>query len=400
MENKPLSNVKIFWILAYVSFISFFVLLYFWSQKVEKDSLNTAEVYSSLYSLATKDGIDDETRNFIFEEVIQSSILPVIITDKDGEISSWKNIDISQGRDEENLKKVKKYLKNMDKSRIPIKIETKINGKVVSIGELHYGDMNAVGFIAYMPIILFGLTLIFAYASFAGFKVVKDTEHDKLFYGLAKETAHQLGTPLSSLWGWLELIKIESGYNERKEKRRKVDEYISEIELDIVRLEKINNRFDLIGAEPEKEFEDLAEIVEGTVSYFRSRIPSNITIQTDIEEIDKLYLNKTLIEWVFENFIKNSIDVLNQEEQGVIDIKIRNDVQKNQVVVTVTDNGVGIREKDHKNIFSAGYTTKKNGWGLGLTLIKRITEVYHNGKVSLLESRPFDRTSFEVRFNK
>lgn len=383
-----------------MSFISFFVLLYFWSQKVEKDSLSTAEVYSSLYSLATKDGIDDETRNFIFEEVIQSSVLPVIITDKDGEISSWKNIDISQERTPENIKKVKNHLENMDKNRVPIDLETTINGKEISIGALHYGNMTTVGFIAYMPIILFGLTLIFAYASFAGFKVVRDTEHDKLFYGLAKETAHQLGTPLSSLWGWLELIKIDSGYNDVKEKRRKIDSYINEVERDIVRLEKINNRFDLIGAEPEKEYEDLSEIIEGIVSYFRNRIPNNITITTDIVKTDKLYLNKTLIEWVFENFIKNSIDVLNQEEQGIIDIKMVDDVQKNQVVVTVTDNGVGIRDKDQKNIFNAGYTTKKNGWGLGLTLIKRITEVYHNGKVSLLESRPFDKTSFEVRFNK
>ena len=400
VENKFLSNVKIFWILAYVSFVSFFVLLYFWSQKIEEDSLNTAKVYSSLYSLATKDNLDDEIRNFIFEDVIQSSIIPVIITDKDGDISSWRNIQISQDRTEENLANVKKYIQRMDKKRDPIALTTKVRTKIIPIGHLHYGDMNSVGFITYMPIILFGLTLIFAYASFAGFKVVKDTEHDKLFYGLAKETAHQLGTPLSSLWGWLELIKIDSGYNTVEDKRRKIDSYINEVEQDIVRLEKINNRFDLIGSEPEKNFEELSEIIEGTASYFKSRIPSNITIETDLIGDCSIYMNRTLIEWVFENFIKNSIDVLHQEEAGLIKINSSIDEDTNQVVVTVTDNGVGVRDKAQSDIFTAGYTTKKNGWGLGLTLVKRIVEVYHDGSVSLVESRPFDRTTFKVTFNR
>jgi len=400
VENKFFTNVKIFWVLAYVSFVSFFVLLYFWSQKIEADSLNTAKVYSALYSLATKDNLDDDIRNFIFEDVIQSSVIPVIITDADGEISSWRNIPFSQDRTPENLKNIKHYLLSMDKKRVPIDLTTKFNRKTLNIGQLHYGNMNSMGFIAYLPIILFGLTLIFAYASFAGFKVVKDNEHDKLFYGLAKETAHQLGTPLSSLWGWLELIKIDSGYNKAKEKRRNIDGYIQEIERDIVRLEKINNRFDLIGSEPEKEFEELSEIILSITSYFKNRIPSNIKIETNLDYLDKIYMNKTLIEWVFENFIKNSIDVLHQEDNGVIMVTSFNDYERNQVVVTVTDNGVGIREKQQKDIFNAGYTTKKNGWGLGLTLIKRIIEVYHNGKVSLVESRPFDKTTFEVRFNK
>ncbi len=400
MENKVVNNVKIFWVLAYISFISFFVLLYFWSQKVEEDSLNTAKVYSSLYSLATKDNLDDEIRNFIFEDVIQSSVIPVIITDKDGDISSWRNIPFSQDRTPENIKKITSHLKSMDKKRAPIDLTTKHKRKTITIGQLHYGDMNSIGFVAYMPIILFGLTLIFAYASFAGFKVVKDNQNDKLFYGLAKETAHQLGTPLSSLWGWIELIKIESGYEATENRRRKIDTYVEEIERDIVRLEKINNRFDLIGSEPEKDFENLSDIIESTTSYFESRIPSNIKISTNLLSVENILLNRTLIEWVFENFIKNSIDVLNQEEQGVIHIESDMDDDKNQIVIKISDNGVGIREKEQLNIFHAGYTTKKNGWGLGLTLIKRIVEVYHNGSVTLLESRPFDKTTFEVRLNR
>lgn len=400
-KSKFYRNVRLFWILSCVGIMSLFVIVYTWSKKIEADSHKTASTYASLYSMLFSNNIDDDARSLIFDEVIVNSVIPMIITDVDSNVQAWRNIPVSQERTDANISKAVYYSQLLNKKNAPIPLIYSLNGEKIKVGHLHFGNISSLGFFNYLPVLIFGLAMFFAYASFAGFGLIKDNEQNKVFCGLAKETAHQLGTPLSSLWGWIELVKIDSGYNiavENRKARRKMDLYIEEMEKDIRRLEKVNNRFELIGSPPEKELFDLNEIITEIAVYMKNRLPHHIEIRTHLEQIPKLVMNKTLIEWVVENLLKNSIDVLNSEKSGLIEIHSFFDSTKKEVVVNFIDNGKGIRERDKKRIFEAGYSTKKSGWGLGLTLVKRIVEVFHNGSIVLVESKPFVSTFFQIRF--
>ena len=204
---------------------------------------------------------------------------------------------------------------------------------------------------------------------------------------MAKETAHQIGTPLSSLIGWIELVKNKS----------KNTPYLSEIEKDVNRLTTISERFGKIGSKPKLEKHNLVIEIEKTVKYLNERISNNIKI--DFKQIESnIYanINPQLFSWCLENIIKNSVDAI--EDKGTITIAVQNN--SDHLYIYIKDNGKGMSKKLFKKIFEAGYTTKKRGWGLGLSLSKRIIEDYHSGKIKVLESKINEGTTFEIRLNR
>ncbi|MGH7889163.1 MAG: sensor histidine kinase, partial [Thermodesulfobacteriota bacterium] len=245
-----------------------------------------------------------------------------------------------------------------------------------------------------MPIVEVGVIALFILITFISFRNIKKSEQHSIWIGMAKETAHQLGTPISSIMGWLELLKQEQSAGSPVD----LKEIVSKMEEDLHRLEKIAHRFSQIGSIPELKETDLNSINAEVVKYFRSRLPhagSGVCIKTDLKPVPLLKINSELVSWVIENLIKNALESVDPK-QGVIEISTEADSK--QVTLKVVDNGKGIPSKEQKRVFHPGYTTKKRGWGLGLSLAKRIVEDYHQGKIVLEESIPNKKTVFIVNF--
>src|SRR5690606_8492781 len=239
----------------------------------------------------------------------------------------------------------------------------------------------------YYPIILILVIILFVYFSYWYFKTLKNTEQSFLWAGMAKETAHQIGTPLSSLLGWVEILKMEEMDQEP----------VLEIEKDIHRLNQITERFSKIGSLPELQPNNLIEITENTVNYLKGRMSSKVDLRfhSEKEEI-RIPLNIALYSWVIENLVKNAVDAM--QNQGAISVYVTD--KENSVIVSVADTGPGIMKKLHKRIFEPGFTTKQRGWGLGLSLAKRIIENYHNGKIFVAKSDRDSGTEIRIILRK
>ncbi len=318
-----------------------------------------------------------------FEEIRRIDI-PIILTGEDGNPKYWKNIGISQVDSSASArKKLKTLIKQMDRISSPIAIEYSEG----NVDYMHYGDSKLITQLHYLPYISIALIGLFIFIGYTGFRNIKDNEQRSVWVGMARETAHQLGTPLSSLLGWMELIK--SGRSSRS--------VIEEMEKDIDRLEKITARFSQIGSEVKLEETELVPIIRESVNYYRSRIPktqARIEIKEDYRAEPIKRINPHLMGWVMENLIRNSLDSFNQGS-GKVTISVFTD-EKGQVIIDVSDNGCGIEHQNRRNIFRPGYTTKKRGWGVGLSLARRIIQDYHNGKLILKESHPNKGTTMRI----
>lgn len=259
-------------------------------------------------------------------------------------------------------------------------------------GYFYYGKTPYYGLII-MPIVLVLVFFTFLGVGFLSYRRIQSFEQAAIWGGLAKETAHQLGTPISSLMGWVELLMERN--------RQKADEPTAEVYMDmqgdLVRLRKITDRLGTIGAYPSITEVDINSAIDVVVSYFRKRLPNrskHIEIHVSSQELPDILANADLLQWVFENLIRNSLDAMDKDI-GVIEIAPTFDEEKRQVVIHYRDNAGGIGRKDRRKIFRPGVTTKKHGWGLGLTLARRIIEEYHHGQIRLVESSP-KGTSFEL----
>jgi hypothetical protein len=229
------------------------------------------------------------------------------------------------------------------------------------------------------------------------FRAVKTGEQRSIWVGMAKETAHQLGTPLSSIMGWLAVIgerADEAGCGDR------LGGALGEAAADVERLSRISSRFSKIGSEPDLAYQELAPVIEGAVRYFERRRPAlriNSTIETDIEELPLVRCSAELLGWVFENLIKNSLDAI-AEEGGKINITGRVNAGEGTIEILFSDNGRGMSASVRKRIFSPGFTTKSRGWGLGLALVKRIVEDIHGGSIRVLHTQQGKGTTFQILF--
>lgn len=264
---------------------------------------------------------------------------------------------------------------------------------------IHYGDTSLVGRISLAPFVQSGVLFLFLLVGYIGYRNIKRSQQRSLWVGMAKETAHQLGTPLSSLSGWLELLRGEVSTvprPDRDERWERVAQMVGEIQQDMRRLDQIASRFSQIGSVPELAEKDVAAVLEETIEYFRRRVPQFGRQEIELEcpsDLPLVPINAELMSWAFENLCKNAIDAM-EGQTGRLHIQL--ELLPEGVQVAFQDDGRGIEPEHIERIFEPGFSTKKRGWGLGLVFVKRIVEEYHKGKLRLVQSAPGKGTTFEV----
>ncbi|MFQ6040440.1 MAG: ATP-binding protein [Candidatus Poribacteria bacterium] len=315
------------------------------------------------------------------------NMMPFVITDLQQQPVGWRVWGDYIRREDANERQLNQARALVREARAKGRFSAiQINPKFRS-GYFHY-DVATHYDLMLMPYIQIASITIFLVIGLLVYRRSKANEQAAIWGGLARETAHQLGTPISSLMGWLEVL-------ENRNSNSDMAAIYAEMQGDLARLRKVTSRFGRIGAKPKRGLVDIANIIHEVILYFQKRIPPKVEIISQQKEVPQVIANEDLLQWVFENLIKNSLDALNKK-RGLIRIDTSFDSRRNQVVITYKDNGKGISKKDRKKIFAPGYTTKKHGWGLGLTLVKRIIEDYHDGKIKLVETGP-KGTTFEIR---
>jgi signal transduction histidine kinase len=394
-----------------------FIFIYYTQNvigKIKQDSKRVLTAYARLWQMAASESPGGPEIDVIFEEIIQKSDFPIVVTDAKGEPQAWREVKVAwDDTAYASRQKLKKIVEGMDKHKEPIPIYFGEEKKIINY--LHYGDSRLITKLKLMPLVEVGILFLFILVGFITFRNIKRSEQRSIWVGMAKETAHQLGTPLSSLLGWLELLKTkcestpfvpkslgaradESETGNLEETKFELDEMIKGMQADIKRLQKIATRFGQIGSTPELKSTDLNKIVSETLTYFKQRLPyagSGVAIKENLENLIPIRVNAELLSWVIENLLKNSLEAVDSK-QGVIEVFTKLDQDKKNIIIEIWDNGRGISSRDQKKIFKPGYTTKKRGWGLGLSLAKRIVEEYHLGKIFLKESIPNQKTTFLI----
>jgi K+-sensing histidine kinase KdpD len=288
----------------------------------------------------------------------------------------------------------KNYVVEMANSYPPIKITVEIGGEKL-ITKIYYTNSDLINYLRFFPFIAMIIIGAFILVGYMAFSNIRKSEESKVWVGMAKEAAHQLGTPLSSLLAWLEIAKLN------KDDATSFQETLLEMQNDLDRLLKITTRFSKIGSLPEKKVENIAKVIDDVCIYFERRLPhleKKIEIKRKNDIIVYAEINDDLIAWVIENLLKNSAEAI-EDKDGYIEINI-NPYLKKKVTISIKDNGKGMTKKQKSQIFYPGFTTKKRGWGLGLSLCKRIIEDYHQGKIYVSETMIGKGTTFIIELPK
>lgn len=352
----------------------------------------TAHLYAQSLQYLANDQSTSQDYSFIFDDVLGSIDFPMILTDDNNEPyppydHSVRNVYLDTNM---SVQQQHDYLMNLldklDAEYPPIKVT--LGSRVLSY--VHYGESSLVVQLRYVPYVEFGIASLFILIGYIAFSYVKRSEQSNIWVGMARETAHQLGTPLSSLMGWAEILKTDMDEHRRAE-------IIEDIEQDLNRLNKVTMRFSKIGSLPELIAMPVAETIENVFLYFSKRIPQtgkkvSLTLTGD-KSLHARY-NPELFEWVLENLIKNALDAI-EDKEGTITFSLSRD--NGYVDIDVSDTGKGIDMKFRRDVFRPGYSTKKRGWGLGLSLSRRIVESYHNGQISVRESKIGKGTTFRIK---
>jgi two-component system, sporulation sensor kinase D len=337
------------------------------------------ELWAEAVRIVSSAGLESELA-FPFSVIENNTNIPVILTDAEGEIKSFKNLDTLKAENPRYLYKQLEHAREENDSL------------VISLGNdeyqlLFYRDSLLLRQLTFFPYVQLGVIILFILVSYIAFSVSRKAEQNEVWTGMSKETAHQLGTPISSLIGWMELIK-NSGLD---------PSMIRNMEKDTSRLEKITDRFSKIGSRPAMKDVELTGILKESLDYMKNRGPHNVEYLLDLPSRPIIIsLNDTLFEWVVENLLKNATDAI----QGAGRVILHAADVEDSVIVDVEDTGKGIPKSRFRTIFKPGYTTKKRGWGLGLSLSKRIIETYHHGKIFVLSSDPRDSTIIRIILKK
>ena len=390
MKNnyRYVGNIKGFIFLVGVFLvIGLFSYTGFLSRELREDNREVVKLYAEIIAGAVNDDSNSNI-DFIFENIIKKVKFPIIQSDMEKTPQLWTNLPEEVSNDDDRLS----FIKSMDVINEPIPlVYYNENSEPITFGYLHYGDSSLIQKIkiwTYVEIISIGL---FICIGFVGFSYIRHSEKQNIWIGLSRETAHQLGTPVSALLGWLDYLKNE---------RTDLEKILPEIESDIERLQQVNRRFSKMGSRPELEYFNLSKRISSTLDYLGKRMPSlggKVILMNKIDPDVKIKANGTLISWAVENLIRNGIDSIDKEN-GKIEVTLKQDVH--HIKIHITDNGCGIPKKDWKNIFRPGFSTKNSGWGLGLSLCERIINDVHGGKVSVLASKIYEGTTFEIAISK
>lgn len=385
LNNYEVKRILKVVLLVFAFFIGFFSLWYTNNlvDKLAGQERQKIQTWANATRLiASPDYIGDV--NFLFEEIIEANTtIPVILTDAQGNITGKRNIDSLKADDTTYLRT---KIAEMRSENEPIEIEF-LQGQKITI---YYENSLLLNQLRFYPYFQLGVIGLFLAVSYFAFSYSRTSEQNKVWAGMSKETAHQLGTPISSMLGWIDYLR-EGDNNLPK---RVVDE----LEKDIDRLNLITERFSKIGSEPVLEKANLWEVLNESISYINSRTSNRVSISIKNENEFKqvnVAVNKPLFAWVIENLSKNAVDAMDGEGEIFFEL-IEHD---NKVIFDVVDNGKGIASNKFKTIFKPGYTTKKRGWGLGLSLVKRIVENYHKGKIFVKHSEVGKGTRFRIELN-
>ncbi|WP_105472623.1 sensor histidine kinase [Jejuia pallidilutea] len=367
------------WIMIALSFIIVSLILWntyvFFQNFKEEERVKMKNWSFASKELTTTDNLEDDIGNLPIEILQSNKTTPMIIVYKDGSYDT-KNIDEEVANDSIKIQKLITKFKN---EYNPIKVTYENN----TLQTIYYGNSALLNKLKYYPLALLLIIFLFTGVIFFFYKSNKNASQNKLWSGMAKETAHQIGTPLSSLIGWTELLKTENVN----------PDYIVEIEKDIDRLQTITERFSKIGSLPTLETADIVAETKEAYDYLKRRSSDLVAFEFIApNEHIPVNINKQLYGWTIENLVKNGIDAM--KGRGKITIEITQ--LENNVKVSVSDTGKGIAKKNFNRIFEPGYTTKKRGWGLGLSLTRRIIEDFHNGKIKVLDSTIGKGTTIQI----
>ena len=338
----------------------------------------------NIWANATKQTTDIDNLNedisFVFEVINHNKTIPVILVDDNGSILYHKNFPSKKAN---NIDYLKSQLEIMKESHEPIVFEY-ADGKH---NKIYYKDSILLTRLKIFPYVILVVISLFIVTGYFAFSNSRKSEQNKVWAGMARETAHQIGTPLSSLMGWVTLLHDQGGN----------EEVVSEMNKDILRLQMITERFSKIGSQPELKNQDVNSIVQRSFYYMKDRSSSKINFKLEISDHAIFsFLNTQLFGWVIENIMRNAIDAL----QGKGEIKVEVKDHSKNVIIDISDNGKGIKSTQLKTVFEPGYTTKLRGWGLGLSLVKRIVEDYHKGQVYILHSELGKGSTFRISLLK
>ena len=362
------------------------------TNQLREESRETVKFYAETYAKFASE-YDTEDFSFFLEQFIRRITFPIIISTVDDIPSDWKNLDVdSQDKSEQALNEVRRLMAVMDELNKPIDLNyyDPSSDTNIVIAKFHYGDSKLITQLRWLPYVEIAIAGLFILLGLAGFQFIRRSERQLIWAGMAKEAAHQLGTPLSSLMGWVEMLENAD--------RGRVAKLLPEMSADLQRLNKVAQRFSQIGAGGGLKPTDINEVITKVVSYLEKRLPQRnkkVDISMNLGKIPEIPVNADLIEWALENIIKNSADAM-PRENGKIEVTTEFLMENKFVKISVRDNGTGIQSRYRKEIFKPGFSTKSTGWGLGLSLSKRIIEEYHGGELFLAESSMETGTTIQI----
>jgi len=365
--------------------------------QLEKREREVAELFATSLQQVADPSSSDGDFTFLLD-VIKRIDFPLILTDSSNKASSdgmgggIRNLEIdSTLSTSQQISFIEKNIEEFGEINNPIFVYSQDS---TILNKIYFGDSKLITQLRYYPYLQIIFAMMFIIIAYFSFSYLKKNEQSNIWVGMSKETAHQLGTPISSLLGWNEILKLN------KSNPDKVEDISDEINNDLDRLNKIADRFSKIGSKPKLEDTDIVEVISSVIEYFNRRLPtSRKTTEIRVKAKDKVIvpLNASLFEWVVENLIKNALDAIGTQK-GLIEFIFSSDDLN--IYIDISDNGKGIDLKNRKDVFRPGYSTKKRGWGLGLSLTKRIVEDYHQGKIFVKNSVLNEGTTFQIIFKK
>lgn len=381
-------QVKIFLVIAAILIaLASLIVSHFLVKDLAIEEHNKMEVWAE--AMRTLNKADENTDlNLVLKVINGNNTIPVIVVDPSGTVQTFRNIKIKAVSPSDSLHFVEDLARKLYSDGKYIRISLGDTAELADYINVCYDDSTMIKRLSSYPYVQLGIVLVFVVVAIFALLSSKKAEQNKVWVGLSKETAHQLGTPISSLMAWVEILK-ENYPN---------DELIPEMDNDVKRLQMIAERFSKIGSLPEPVPASMNDVIDHVVDYMDKRTSSQVKMIKNFSSDEPIIvkMNSSLFEWVIENLCKNAVDAM--EGSGIITITLLDDIRK--VVIDVTDTGKGIKKKNIQNVFTPGFTTKKRGWGLGLSLAKRIVEEYHKGRIYVKSSDVGKGTTFRIELPK
>ncbi len=405
----PAASYRVFlFVAAVLLMVALLVHTNYVIDRLEDETQGLCHILARFLAVSTFQAVEDPSVRAIFQDVVRNITFPIVLTDPQGIPRAWKNIGIPVHAIPDSVlalaaalrptppavRRIQVIAEELDRQAPPIPVVRLGNPGI--LGFVHYGDPPLVRQLRWFPYLEFGVIVTLLVFGFVGYRSLMAGEQRSLWAAIAKETAHQLGTPLSSLLGWTALLRERAAGASAGPQA--VEEIAEEMDRDLDRLSKVASRFGQVGSVPVLAEGDLTEVVAGAVEYYRHRLPHlgrQIEIVESYEPVPPVRFHRELFEWVVENLIKNAIDATDKWS-GRIGVSVGWDRNRGEVLLRIEDNGRGMTSEERRRAFAPGFTTKRRGWGLGLPLAKRVVRDYHRGRIFIAESVPGQGTTMAV----